>query len=111
MGWLLAVPNGWEQSRMESGLEADNPDLSGDEYIFSYFTQIGMRRELTYGEVSAWSELTATYITPFISETLVSMSAAFHHYLAASRDPNYPHPWQTKDEAKSLASARNFSAI
>ena len=91
-------------------MEADESEPA-DAHILGYFRQIGMREPLTFSEVSKWAELTGTHVTPFIAETLVSMSAAFHNYRAISVDPAYPHPWQSREEAMSIASAKAFDAL
>jgi len=69
----------------------------------------GVPRPLGYAEIEAWTQLTATRLTPWEAITLRALTSAYAGSAAAAQDARCPAPWP-ETEAVSQSKAAAFAA-
>ena len=88
------------------------PDHEQGAYLIEMLSRIGFARQgpapVDYQEISAWSRLTDTDLTPWESETLHGLSESYVIQLHRSKDANAEPPYdvRTLDEMRERSSSQ-----
>jgi hypothetical protein len=104
LAWLHATPKGAKKSRLASlpdKILAQLPPLAESEYLAQWWADCGYCESsggypvaLSWGEIRAWADLSATALAPWEAELLRSASLAYVNGLSAYADPHCPNPYQ-----------------